>query len=177
MIRYVFKDKPLVIKGGAKADPQKIGEALARIREQTKGRCNSKTVLDAARNNKHYLHRFFEWRDTIAAEKYRQEQARELVGCVDIVERAEKKGDADRRLPAFISLSEKGGRNIRTVQEVLESSALQAIALKQAENDLAAYERRLEVFGDICNAIRQAREMIAARRARYEASGGFPGHA
>lgn len=166
MIKYVFKDgRPNTLKGGSKADPQRIGEALADIKAKAKGKCNSKTVLDAARDKKNYLNRFFEWSDSIAAEKYRQEQAREIVTCIDIIEPATKNEKA-RRLPAFINLAEKGGRNIYPVQDVLDSDALQSIALLQAERDLEAYEKRLMVFADICDAIRRARELIKERRER-----------
>lgn len=36
-------------------------------------------VLKAARDAKHPLHSFFEWDDTVAAEKYRQHQALQLI--------------------------------------------------------------------------------------------------
>ena len=166
MIRYRFKERPLCIQNAKRADAQKIGETLTAIKEQTKGRFNSKVVLDAARDKSNYLHRFFEWHDTIAADKYRQEQARELVGCIDIVET--KKGKEQPPMPAFVSLIERNGRQYRTVGEVLDSAELQAIALRQAESDFEAYEKRLRQFADICTAIRAAREMIAERRAKYE---------
>jgi hypothetical protein len=169
MVKYVFKDQPLGINNAKNADPQKIGEALDAIKKATKGRCNSKTILDASRNSKHYLHQFFEWRDSLAAEKYRQDQARTLMRCLEIVE---KHDGEERKLPAFISLIEREGRGYYTVREVLNSAELQAIALRQAETDLETYERRLAVFVDICNAIRAAREMISERREKYEKRGG-----
>ena len=165
MIKYVFKDRPLGLNNAKDADPQKIGEALTAIKQATKGRCNSKTILDVAHNRKHYLHQFFEWRDTVAAEKYRQEQARTLMSCLDIVETHRGK---EKRLPAFISLIERGGRGYHTVGEVLDSAELQAIALRQAETDFEAHEKRLAVFGDICAAIRATREKIAEQRAKYD---------
>jgi hypothetical protein len=163
MIRYVFKEKPLTIQNAKEADAQRIGEALTEIKQKTKGRCNSKTVLGFARDRKHYLHKFFEWNNSVAAEKYRQEQARELMSCVDIVE---GKGKKEKRLPAFVSLIDRGGRGYHTVQEVLDSEHLQDLALRQAEADLESYERRLAVFHEICDAIRTARELIAERRRR-----------
>jgi len=172
-IRYVFKDKPITLMNADTADPQRIGEALAEIKEQTNGRCNSKTILDAARDRDSYLHQFFEWRDTIAAEKYRQGQARELVACLNIVE---GKGKRERRLPAFISLvDEKTGRGYHSVREVMDSASLSALALRQVESEMLAMENRLLQFGEICNAIRHARELIAARRRQYEEA--HPEHA
>ena len=166
MIRYVFKEgRPLGINNAKKADPQKIGEALAAIKRATKGRFNSKTVADACVDRKHYLHQFYEWRNEICGEKYRQDQARTLMSCLNIVE--SHKGE-ERQLPAYISLIEREGRSYHTAQEVIDSAELQAIALRQAEADLESYERRLRQFADICSAIRAARDLIAKRRAQHE---------
>ena len=170
MIKYVFKEgRPLGLNNVKKADAQKIGEALTAIKQATKGRCNSKNILNVARDRKHYLHQFFEWRDALAAEKYRQDQARILMSCLDIVEN--HKGE-ERTLPAFISLIERTGRGYRTIAEVMDSAELQALALKQAEADFESHERRLAQFEDICDAIRAARELIAERREKYEKGGG-----
>lgn len=165
MVQYAFKGGPLRIKNGKRASAQKIGEALTKIKEECSGRYNSKAVVAAARKETHYLHRFFEWRDSIAAEKYRQDQANKLMACIEIIE---GKGKEERRLPAFISLVDRTGRNHYTVDEVLNSSDLQALALRQAEADFLAYERRLVQFADICSAIRSARELIAERRKANE---------
>jgi hypothetical protein len=163
MIRYVFRDRPNTIKG--KADAQKIGEALDKIKQATPGRCNSRTFLNAARDKSNYLHRHLEWDDKIAGEKYRLQQIRELVSCIDIIDDSDKN---KRQLPAFISLIERQGRGYHTAREVMDSATLQDIALRQAEADLAAYEKRLAQFVDICTAIRAARELIAERRAKYD---------
>ena len=167
MIRYVFKEQPFNLLNNKDADPQKIGEAVARIKQQTTGRCNSKTILEAARNKANYLHRFIEWNNALAAEKYRLDQIRELVRCIDVVDDDVQEG---KPMPAFISLIERAGRGYHTAREVIDSVDLQNAALRQAEADLSAYERRLEQFKDICDAIRVARELIAARRAKSEKS-------
>jgi hypothetical protein len=163
MVQYVFRDRPQTIKG--KADAQRIGEALDKVKKATTGRCNARTFLNAARDKSNYLHRHLEWNDKIAGDKYRLEQIRELVRCIDIV--GEREGEPPV-MPAFFSLIERAGRGYRTAEEVLSSVDLQAIALKQAENDFLAYERRLQQFTDICAAIRTAREMIAERRAKED---------
>jgi len=163
MIKYVFRDRPITIKG--KADAQKIGEALDKVKQATPGRCNSRTFLNAARDKSNYLHRHLEWNDKVAGEKYRLQQIRELVACIDIVDTSSKE---PKQLPAFISLIERQGRGYYTTREVLDSATLQDIALRQAETDLAAYEKRLVQFADICSAIRAARELIAERRAKYD---------
>ena len=171
MIKYEFKERPLTIQNAGKADAQKIGEALTRIKKQVKGKCGSKAALGVVtRDKKNYLRQFFEGRDNVAAEKWRQEQMRELMACVNIVE---GEGKHQRRLPAFISIVDKGGRGYYTAQQVLDSTRLQVLALEQAESEMASCERRLTQFAEIVGAIRRARELIAARRARYERAEGI----
>jgi hypothetical protein len=163
MISYVFKDGPVTIKNAAKADPQKVGAALAQIAEQQRGRLTPPAVIEAARNNRHPLHRFFEWDDAVAAESYRLDQARTLIRCVKIVS-----DDHAEPAPAFLSISDKGGTSYRTLQDVMDSADLQNHVLVAAERDLAAFEKRYRSLSDICDIIRDAREKIAARRANHE---------
>ena len=176
-IRYTFKDRPLTIKGAATADPQRIGEALTEIKDGlAPGKCNSKTALEVITNDsRHYLRRHLEWDDAICGVRYRQEQVRELMSCINIVQ---GRGKKERKLPAFISLvDEKEGRSYRTLLEVMDSASLSALALKQAEQEMENMERRLATYGEICNAIRHVRALIAARRARYTGDGAHPPHA
>ena len=163
MISYTFKDGPVTIKNAKKADPQKIGVALAKIAEQQKGRLTPPAVVEAARDQRHPLHKHFEWDDQVAAEAYRLDQARVLIRSVRIV------GEDDAEpAPAFLSVADKGGTSYRTFAEVMDSADLQNTVLAAAERDLAAFERRYRALADICEVIRYAREKIAARSAKYE---------
>lgn len=163
MVEYVFRDGPVTIKNAKKADPQKIGAALAKITEQQKGRLTPPAVVDAARDNRHPLHKFFEWDDAIAAESFRLDQARTLIRSIRLV------GEDDIEAPpAFLSVADKGGTSYRTYAEVMDSADLQNTVLAAAERDLAAFEKRYRQLADICEVIRDAREKIAARRAKHE---------
>lgn len=163
MISYIFKDGPVTIKNARKADPQKIGTALAKIAEQQKGRLTPPAVVDAARDNRHPLHRFFEWDDALAAEGYRLEQARTLIRSVRII-----REDDEEPAPAFLSIADKGGTSYRALQEVMDNADLQSSVLQAAERDLAAFEKRYRSLADICEIIHAAREKIAARRTKHE---------
>jgi len=163
MIKYVFRDKPVMIKGDH--DPQKIGEALAKVRAETEGRCNARTFYQAAKDKKNYLHRVCEWDNEVAGDKYRLQQIREIISCIDIIDDSRK----DKKpMPAFVSMIERNGRGYRSVGEVLDSVELQAIALRQMEADVEALIRRASRFEEICDALRAAREVIAERRAKED---------
>lgn len=60
-----------------KVSAQVAGEEIHRLWEE--GKCNAKDIVDASRPIDAPLHPVFEWDDSIAAELYRQEQARTLV--------------------------------------------------------------------------------------------------
>lgn len=163
MVSYIFRDGPVTIKNAKKADPQKIGVALAKITEQQKGRLTPTAVVIAARDARSPLHRHFEWDDAVAAESYRLDQARMLIRSVALV----GDGSADPA-PAFLSISDKGGTSYRTVQDVLDSADLQGAVLAAAERDLLAFERRYQQLKDICEIVSSVREKIAARRNNHE---------
>lgn len=165
MIKYVFNDeRPLTIKNAKKADPQKIGDALTAISNKVGGRLTPKAVLQEAKAPKHFLHQYFEWDDALAADHFRQDQARTLIRCVQIV----NDDDADKFAPAFLSISDKSGVSYRPLQVVMASTELQLAVLQRAERDLESFERRYRDLGDICDLVRVAREKASARRTSLE---------
>src|SRR5207244_3697017 len=152
MVRYVFKeDAVLTIKGADKADPQKIGEALAAISDKAGGHLTPDAVVAAARERRSPLHRHFEWDDATAAEKYRVDQARSLIRSVHLSHEDSEDGMAR----AFLSVREKGGTSYRALADVLNSADLQRRVLDAAERDLLSFETRYKSLSDICNLIRQ----------------------
>lgn len=74
--------------GGVKA--QSAGEYFERL-EQCEGEIKPASVVEDAKPEDALLHPAFEWDDTAAAEKYRLEQARGIIGNIVVVqERAEE---------------------------------------------------------------------------------------
>lgn len=163
MISYTFRDGPVTIKNAKKADPQKIGTALAKIAEQQKGRLTPPAVVEAARDVRNPLHKHFEWDNQVAAEAYRLDQARMLIRSVALV------GEDDAEpAPAFLSISDKVGTSYRSMGEILNSADLQSAVLAAAERDLAAFEKRYRQLKDICEIVSDARAKVAARRSKNE---------
>jgi len=162
MIRYVFKDEPVAILNAKKADPQKIGQALAKIATDGGGRLTPPAVVEAARNPRSPLHRHFEWDDAKAAEAYRLDQARAIIGVIRIEE------DDKEPARAFLSVKDPDGVSYRTAAEVSGSLDLQLAVLKQAEKDLDAFQRRYRELQDVCEDVMSAREKVRTRRERAE---------
>lgn len=80
MSKYQFKSGSRV-KG---VSAETVGVELERIRDRD-GKIETKTVVDEARPTTAPLHPAFEWRDPVAAEHYREWQARQIVRSVRIV--------------------------------------------------------------------------------------------
>lgn len=165
MIKYVFKEPIVALKGVKDANPQKIGEALAKIAADNGGDLTPIAVVDAARAPKHVLHRHFEWDDKAAAESWRLDQARHIIRVI----RCEDE-ETDQPIPAFVSISDsaRGSTSYRTIQDVRASPDLQRLILAQAERDLMAFEKRYNELEDICALVRRAREALARRRSQRE---------
>lgn len=161
MIRYVFKDGGTVaIKNGSKADPQKIGEALADIAAKHDGELKPVAVVFAAEDERSVLHKHFEWDDAEAAYKFRLDQARDLIALI----RVDDEIDTEP-VRAFLSVKDNGDNtSYRTVGEVRNSAHLQSLVLRQADRDLASFQARYRELADICEVISEARAKIAARR-------------
>lgn len=84
-------------------DPQVVGTELERLKQDHNGRLFPPDVVDAARDERSPLHPIFEWDDTIAAKRFRLEQARSLIKVVVI----ESKGSVrlDHPVSAFVNVS------------------------------------------------------------------------
>ena len=144
MIRYVFADRPIVINNLDKADPQIIGEELQKIADSNEGHLHPESVVTAAKNRKHPLHSHFEWNDVKAANAYRLSQARHLIRAIAIEDDVE---DDDK--PAFINVSDKGGRSYRSLSEVQSSSHLSKLVLDAAKRDLRSFKNRYHRISDL----------------------------
>ena len=163
LIKYVFRDDPVAILNAKKADPQRIGAALAKLAEAENGRLTPSAVVEAARDAKSPLNRHFEWDDAKAAQSYRLDQAREIIRVIRVDDGSKEPARA------FLSVKDDAGVSYRTAEEVSGSIDLQLAVLKQAERDLDAFTRRYNDLRDICDDVSRAREKVRTRRATMEA--------
>lgn len=157
---YVFQeDAIVVIKNAKEASPQKIGDALEQICKANGGELTPVKVLDAARDPRHLLHRFFEWDDKVAAEAYRLDQARAVIRLIRIED--EGTGETPR---AFLSVSTDQGKSYRRFSDVRNSDDLREAVLAQAQRDLEAFELRYRTMKEVLEFVAQAKAAIQSRR-------------
>ena len=122
-----------------------ITRELKKIRSQ-KGAITADNVLEAARDENHPLHRFFDWDDASAAEKFRRQQATQMIARV--VVNIDVQG-APRTVRAFIGVDRDAERQYLPAVEVLSDKESRLRILAEMKSDLEAMRRRYETY-DFC---------------------------
>jgi hypothetical protein len=156
--RYAFNDgvTGINLRG---ANPQVVGEALERVRLEYGGELHPRHTVNAAKDSVHPLHRFFEWNNDEAADRYRLDQARALIRSVRVIDIEEGKP-----LRAYLSIYDDG-RSYRSIDDVLRSRDLKDLVLEQAQRDLDAWTHRFRELQDIVKMVEPARQELTRRRA------------
>lgn len=103
------------------ATAEQAHEAFEEIRQRD-GKLTPAAVVDSARPEESVLHEDFEWRDDVAAEKYRQGQARQMVGAVRIIREERPPVRAYVNVKVVSSLPLKATDCIREVDEEPEQT-------------------------------------------------------
>lgn len=156
MIRYVFKEDFVTVRNAANADPQKIGEAIERIRASRGGLLKAEALWQEAEGNRrHPLYKHFTWDLREAAEAHWTEQARELIRVIRVV------GEDKKPRRAFLSITtERDGTAYRGLDEVLSSEDLQLRVRRQALRDLEAWQKRYSDLREICELVKLASDRL-----------------
>lgn len=149
--QYFFKeDKFLAIKNKAKADPQRIGEALEEVRLNNKGKLTPVDAVKAAADRNNPLHPHLEWDDEKAGHAHRLHQMRSLINSIDSIELGTATA---RQMPAFVSIRGAESVAYRRTGDVLRSAYLTKRLLEQAKGELLAFQRRYQRFELLVRAV------------------------
>lgn len=131
---------------------QMAGEELERI-YRDRGELTPSVIVDESRPECSVLHPVFEWSDPVAAELWRQQQARNVVRCIITKQETEKSGPTEVR--AFVHVAE----SYRPTQVVVSEKSLLDELVKSAIRDVEAFQRRLETFSTL-RPVKQLRRSI-----------------
>lgn len=136
---------------------QKAGEELDRIYKE-RGRLDAADVVEESRPKSAPLHPCFEWRDNVAAEKYREHQARNLINCV--VTKLDTKTGSTAEVRAFFHVQD----SYHPVNVILEKPDYNAELARDALRYIEIFERRfatIESLQPVIKAMRAARPRLA----------------
>lgn len=120
-----------------KVSAQEAGEELERI-YNTHGKMDPADIVDESRPDDAPLHPCFEWRDDVAAERWREQQARQICCC--IVTQAETSAGKQMEVRAFVNV-EKTYQPLAVVFKSTDKTAeLLASAMKELESFKSKYQ-------------------------------------
>lgn len=114
---------------------------LTAIRDEH-GELSPKLVLDSARDPDHPLHSRFEWDDSVAGERYRLDQARQLIRVVKLPSEPGRPSD----LRAFVSVrgqDSRAGEYVPT-EEAMGDPFTRRLVLSAMEREWKALKARYE---------------------------------
>lgn len=119
-----------------------LNEELLALRSEH-GRLTPDLVVNAARPADGPLHDRFTWDDSEAAERYRLDEARQLIRSVRVVYRRPNGDTARVRGWLSIDRPELGGqKSYEPAEQVLADPLTSKILLRQLERELAAMEAK-----------------------------------
>lgn len=146
---YQFK-----IPGIYDVDAQTAGEELNRIYEKH-GSLTPEDVVAESRDEHAPLHSVFEWDDSIAAERYREQQAGTLIRAVVTV--AEDNAGAKQEVRAFVNTRV----NYQPINVVLATPDMTEFMLSKAMDELMAFRRKYAALSKLRPLIEVIDEMLA----------------
>ena len=119
-------------------DAQKIGRF---IDSKYKGNITAKALLEEARDKESFLHKFFEWDDSVAAERYRLSQAKNLIVSIYI------QADDDKPMRGYLRVNMGPGFSYVDSDQVKENQDLIDQVMIAANDQLIRWKDR---YGRYC---------------------------
>ena len=118
-------------------------EVAAKVCEELEkeGNLNAKALVDASRDESAPLHDMFEWDDAIAAEKYREEQAKKIIRSIELVIE-----DKPLNYRAFSSVAPM---TYVSTTKALSKEATRRILLNNAKAELQAFRRKYSTLKEL----------------------------
>ena len=144
---YKFKSGSYI-----KADPQLAGAVLERL--EAENNLTAKALVDESRPEDAPLHNEFEWNDSAAAEKYREQQARHIIHSIEIVR------EESEPVRAFFNIERKDPQ-YRHIEAIMRKADDRQALIRNALNEFMAVKRKYEQLSELAaifDAIDQAKE-------------------
>lgn len=127
-----------------KADANVAGKQCEELEKA--GGLTPKRLLDANRDESAPLHNEFEWRDSIAAEKYRENQARHIIACLCV--RAETTtGEQSEPVRAFLKTAPES--EYQSLNVILQSADSHVAMLSMALRELEAFRKKYKMLSEL----------------------------
>lgn len=127
-----------------KADANVAGKQCEELEKA--GGLTPKRLLDANRDENAPLHNEFEWRDSVAAEKYRENQARHIIACL-CVRTETTSGEQSEPVRAFLTTTLEP--EYKSLNVILRSADSHYAMLATALKELKAFQRKYRLLSEL----------------------------
>lgn len=138
-----------------KVDANTAGAVCEQL--EAAGNLTAKSLLDVSRPESAPLHSEFEWNDTVAAERYREDQARNIIR--HLVVRLDERPDTPVR--GFFRIEQREPR-YTNVNAILTQCDLRAELLRQALEEMAAFQRKYGTLAELAGIFEATAEVRRA---------------
>ncbi len=128
-----------------KKDTQKVGEELESIK--SKENLTPFNIVERARNKKSILNKYFEWDDSEAAEKYRLQQARNIVNHV--IEIVVIKGNRVEEKAYFNVITKNKESTYVSLTEVIKTPEYKKQLLREMETTMENLIKIIKLFSSM----------------------------
>ena len=137
-------------------DANIAGEELASIYNE-KGRCDPSDVVERSRPTDAPLHACFEWDDTVAAEKYREHQAGEIIRAIVTVTEEPNAPEATVETRAFVHVE----KTYHPISVVVQDEDKYAELMRNAMNDMVSFKKRYSQISKLKSVMDEMDKVLA----------------
>lgn len=131
-----------------------LRDQLQSIYDQ-RGQLTPSLIVDEARDTAHPLHSRFEWNDDVAGEKYRQQQAHELIRSVKVVYREADENGPAKSVRAYHAVRREHGHVYEPVETVVSDDFTRRLVLADMAREWQTLKRRYQDFEEFTEMIRE----------------------
>ena len=135
-----------------KVDANTAGAVCEQL--EASGNLSAKSLLDVSRPEDAPLHSEFEWDDSVAAEKFREDQARCMIR--HLVVRLDDKPQEPVRSFFKIETAEAAPESYTRIETVLKKPDMRAELLKQALAELEMFQRKYNTLSELASVFNEA---------------------
>ena len=129
------------VQGLFKADAQKVSEEISEIGETVE----PSELVAKARNENTELHKCFEWRDDVAAEKFRLHQARTLL-CNLVFE---YKDEPTKQEPVRLMYKTTENEGYKSINLIMQKPDEYKALLNRAYSELQAFKNKYRMLKEL----------------------------
>jgi len=143
------------------ADPEAITGEFNRLRKKLDRRVQAEDVVKAAKPKNSLLHHLFEWDDSTAAQKYREDQARYIMRAVVVVYEKPDKQELKVRVIHHVAETANEPAGYDHVETIFEDPEAQRNVLAEALEELKKWRRKYAALSELAEVFATIDELAA----------------